>query len=117
MFSNSVENLGRRLNLGEGVVGSLLSAVGTALPETMIPIIAVLSHKPSGNGISTGAIIGAPFMLASLGFFVTGFSTFLYSTANKRSIKLTIDKNIFERDLSFFIVAYITMIVVSFTKK
>lgn len=116
MFSNSVENLGRRLNLGEGVVGSLLSAVGTALPETMIPIIAVLSHKPSGNGISTGAIIGAPFMLASLGFFVTGFSTFLYSTANKRSIKLTIDKNIFERDLSFFIVAYITMIVVSFTK-
>jgi len=116
MFSNSVENLGKRLNLGEGVVGSILSAVGTALPETMIPVIAVLSNKPSGTGISTGAIIGAPFMLSTLGFFVTGFSAIMYSTANRRTVKLDIDKNIFSRDLCFFIIAYITTVLVSFTK-
>ncbi|WP_017414290.1 sodium:calcium antiporter [Clostridium tunisiense] len=116
MFSNSVENLGERLNLGDGVVGSLLSAVGTALPETMIPIIAVLSNKPSGNGISTGAILGAPFMLSTLGFLVTGLAVFFYSFINKRTIKINADKEIFSRDFSFFIVAYLATILISITK-
>ena len=43
IFTNAVEILGGRLNLGDGAVGSVLAAVGTALPETMIPIIAVLA--------------------------------------------------------------------------
>ncbi|MEG0775075.1 sodium:calcium antiporter [Clostridium sp.] len=116
MFSNSVENLGKRLKLGDGVVGSVLSAVGTALPETMIPIIAILSHKPSSSGISTGAILGAPFMLSSLGFFVTGFAAIMYSLGRKRTLKLNLDKEIFMRDLSFFIIAYIATMIFSLTK-
>ena len=39
LFTNSIEWLGKELRVGDGVVGSLLSAVGTCLPETMIPII------------------------------------------------------------------------------
>ena len=40
-FTNAVEWLGKKLNLGEGAVGSVLAAVGTALPETVLPIIAM----------------------------------------------------------------------------
>lgn len=116
MFSNSVENLGKKLNLGDGVVGSVLSAVGTALPETMIPIIAVISNKPSGNGISTGAILGAPFMLSTLGFLVTGLAVFFYSSVNRRTISLHVDKGIFSRDFFFFIISYIATILISITK-
>jgi cation:H+ antiporter len=43
LFTNAVEILGDRLDLGQGVVGSVLAAVGTALPETMIPIVAVVA--------------------------------------------------------------------------
>ena len=43
LFTNAVEWAGRNLNLGEGPVGSLLAAVGTALPESLIPIVAVLA--------------------------------------------------------------------------
>jgi Ca2+/Na+ antiporter len=43
IFTNAVEILGGRLNLGDGAVGSVLAAVGTALLETMIPIVAVLA--------------------------------------------------------------------------
>jgi cation:H+ antiporter len=43
LFTNAVEILGDRLHLGQGVVGSVLAAVGTALPETMIPIVAVVA--------------------------------------------------------------------------
>ena len=34
-FTNAVEWLGKRLELAEGAVGSVLAAVGTALPETL----------------------------------------------------------------------------------
>ena len=35
-FTNAVEWLGQRMNLGAGAVGALLAAVGTALPESII---------------------------------------------------------------------------------
>jgi len=44
-FTNGIEWLGKKLRVGEGVVGSLLSAVGTCLPETMIPVIAILFFR------------------------------------------------------------------------
>jgi hypothetical protein len=36
LFVNGVEWLGKLFNLSEGAVGSVLAAVGTALPETII---------------------------------------------------------------------------------
>ena len=43
LFTNALEHLGERLGISEGVTGSLFAAVGTALPETTVPIIALLS--------------------------------------------------------------------------
>jgi cation:H+ antiporter len=50
LFTNAVEILGGRLKLGQGAVGSVLAAVGTALPETMIPVVAILAAVVSGEG-------------------------------------------------------------------
>lgn len=80
LFTNGVEWIGKRFKLSEGCVGSLLAAVGTALPETLIPIIAILFvGGESGHEIGTGAILGAPFMLATLALFVCGISVFLFA--------------------------------------
>src|SRR5262245_57653073 len=73
LFTNGIEWFGRKLGLAEGAVGSVLAAVGTALPETMIPIIAILFASGAHHDeIGVGAILGAPFMLATLAMFVTG---------------------------------------------
>jgi len=65
--------LGHLLGLGEGAVGSVLAAVGTALPETMIPLVAIVfGTGASSDAVGIGAILGAPFMLATLAMFVTG---------------------------------------------
>jgi cation:H+ antiporter len=48
LFTNAVEILGERLNLAQGAVGSVLAAVGTALPETMIPMVAVVASLLTG---------------------------------------------------------------------
>ena len=74
LFTNGIEWFGRKLELAEGAVGSVLAAVGTALPETMIPIIAIAfgGGGEATDAVGVGAILGAPFMLSTLAMFVTG---------------------------------------------
>ena len=55
LFTNGIEWFGRRFELGEGAVGSVLAAVGTALPETLIPIIAILFTHAAARRTSASA--------------------------------------------------------------
>src|SRR5437868_7680410 len=82
LFTNGIEWFGHKLNLAEGAVGSVLAAVGTALPETMIPLVAILTANgatDAAHHIGVGAILGAPFMLATLAMFVTGLGVMFWS--------------------------------------
>jgi cation:H+ antiporter len=107
LFCNGVEWFGRRLNLGEGAVGSVLAAVGTALPETIIPIIAIVwGSKEAGEEIGIGAILGAPFMLSTLAMFVCGISVVIFTLTKKRTRQIHFNKMIMGRDLLFFLCAY-----------
>jgi cation:H+ antiporter len=105
-FTNGVEWIGKRFNLSEGAVGSVLAAVGTALPETIVPLIAiVLIGGSAGEEIGVGAILGAPFMLATLALFVCGLSVLMF--AKRRATKtLHINGKLIRRDLKFFLLAY-----------
>src|SRR5215216_7849569 len=82
LFTNAVEILGERLDLGQGAVGSVLAAVGTALPETMIPVVAIVASLFTGSSaagdIGVGSILGAPFLLATLAMFVAGASALVF---------------------------------------
>src|SRR6202047_1481867 len=73
LFTNALEHLGERLKISEGVTGSLFAAVGTALPETMVPLLALAGGTPNesvNEEIGVGAILGAPLMLATLTTFL-----------------------------------------------
>ena len=112
LFCNGVEWFGRKLNLGEGAVGSVLAAVGTALPETVIPIIAIIfGSKESGKEIGIGAILGAPFMLSTLAMFVCGVSIIIFTMMKKRTRKIRFNKTIMGRDLLYFLCAYTVAVV------
>jgi cation:H+ antiporter len=105
LFTNGIEWLGHKLELSEGVVGSVLAAVGTALPETLIPIVAVF-HGHSYDDVGIGAIAGAPFMLSTLTMCVCGLAVWIFSKTGRREQELNVNRTILDRDLSFFIVAY-----------
>ncbi|MGH3092753.1 MAG: sodium:calcium antiporter, partial [Gaiellaceae bacterium] len=66
VFTNAVEWAGVRIGLGTGAVGSVLAAVATALPESLVPIIALLSGSRESEAVAIGAIVGAPFLLGTL---------------------------------------------------
>ena len=77
LFTNSVEWAGYRLRLGEGATGSLLAALGTALPETIVPVVALLSRAHDAESVAIGAVLGGPFLLFTLGFGITGIAVAL----------------------------------------
>jgi cation:H+ antiporter len=107
LFTNGVEWFGRRYDLGEGAVGSVLAAVGTALPETLIPIIAIIfTGGEAADDVGLGAILGAPFMLASLAMFVTGAAMIVFSLMGRRSRDVRLNEPVMRRDLSHFLIAY-----------
>lgn len=111
LFTNGVEWLGKRHGLSEGMVGSVLAAVGTALPETTIPIIAILFVRTArSEEIGIGAILGAPFMLSTAAMFVTGVAVLAYHRTGKRASHLKIDQVVVRRDLRFFLGMYVIAI-------
>src|SRR3712207_279730 len=108
LFTNAVELLGERLNLGQGAVGSVLAAVGTALPETMIPLVAVISIVFFGGGgvageIGIGAILGAPFLLATLAMFVVGIAIQSFQRRRDSDDDVVVDREAAVRDLIYFL--------------
>jgi len=107
LFTNALEHLGARLGISEGVTGSLFAAVGTALPETMVPLLALAAGTANARvnaEIGTGAILGAPLMLSTL-------STFLMAAAvlPRRGLlgRLRPERSGLVRDLNFFIAAFV----------
>jgi cation:H+ antiporter len=107
LFTNGIEWLGRRLGLGEGAVGSVLAAVGTALPETLIPVIAIAFSRGEGShAVGVGAILGAPFMLSTLAMFVTGLGVIVYRRRRATGTRLAVDTAVLAHDLRYFFVGY-----------
>jgi cation:H+ antiporter len=105
LFCNALEHLGEKLGISEGVTGSIFAAVGTALPETIIPILAVLSpHNGNTNAeIGIGAILGAPLMLSTLSLFVMAASILYQRGLTGR---IAPEPRGLQRDLKYFLFGY-----------
>lgn len=110
LFTNAVEWLGHRLDLGQSAVGSLLAAVGTALPESTIPIVAVLAGA-EGQEVAIGAIIGAPFMLATVAMVLVAVSAVVFRERRSTGAELDVDRSAVRRDLGFFFPSFALAIV------
>lgn len=106
VFTNALEHLGEKLGISEGVTGSIFAAVGTALPETMVPLLALLAgtqNVATNEEIGVGAILGAPLMLATLSISLMAISVW-----KRRGTQghLRPERTGLTRDLNFFIIAF-----------
>lgn len=106
LFTNGVEWLGKVLGMTEGATGSILAAIGTATPETLVPIVAILfTNSVEADDIGVGAILGAPFMLGTLVMLLIGATAYLLRVRRARTT-LRVDRAHASRDLAFFLVMY-----------
>lgn len=99
LFTNAVEWTGFTLHLGSGATGSLLAAIGTAMPETTVPIVALIGGAADAQKVATGAVLGAPLLLLTLGVAITGVAVAL----RRRQPHLRINVGQARRDLGVFV--------------
>lgn len=72
-FVNAVEWLGARLQVGSIAVGTILAAVGTALPESVVTLVAVVfGGSQATDDIAVGAALGGPLVVGTIAYGVTG---------------------------------------------
>jgi cation:H+ antiporter len=104
LFTNAVEWAGTRMDLGVGAVGALLAAVSTALPESIIPALAILRDEPRSDEVAIGAILGAPLMLATIAMALVGVTAIVYRGRREQGRRLDVHRETLRRDLTFFLV-------------
>ncbi|MGC8482944.1 MAG: sodium:calcium antiporter, partial [Thermodesulfobium sp.] len=111
LFTNAVEWLGKSLNFGHSVVGSVFSAVSTALPETIVPIIALITLPTftSREEIGIGAILGAPLMLSTLTFSLLAIPAIF----RKKDSNLNFKRESLLLDIKFFILNFSAALLIS----
>ncbi|MGH7146541.1 MAG: sodium:calcium antiporter [Nitrospiraceae bacterium] len=115
LFTNAIEWVGKRFNLSEGAVGGVLAAIGTTLPETSIPIIAIFFGTSRAEvEVGLGAILGAPFMLSTLVIPILAFLLVVYAGLGKRTAAFRLNYRDVNADLSFFVVAYSVALACAF---
>jgi len=106
IFVNALEHLGEKLGISEGVTGSIFAAVGTAMPETIVPLLAIFAgtqNQQLNEEIGVGAILGAPLMLSTLSMSLLAFAVLA-----KRGVhgEFRPEKTGLLRDLNFFLAAF-----------
>jgi len=107
LLTNSLEHLGDRLGLSTGITGSVFAAVATALPETLVPLVAIIGGgegKRINEEIGIGAILGAPLMLTTLTFLLVGLMA-MFRRGWRTAIEA--EPSGLHRDLRFFLFAFL----------
>src|SRR5258708_316109 len=104
-FVNGVEWVGQRLKITETATGTILAAFGTALPETVVPFVAVgFGTTDAERDIGVGAALGGPLALSTLAYGVVGL-TLMGSPRLKvrRKETLDVDYRRLSRDQAWFL--------------
>jgi cation:H+ antiporter len=108
-FVNGVEWVGQRLNMGQTATGTILAAFGTALPESVVTLVAVVfGTNAAEKDLGIGAALGGPLALSTLAYSVVGLTLLGSRTlAIRRKSRLDVDARRLSRDQSWFLGIFI----------
>lgn len=74
-FVNAIEWLGHRLSIGQTATGTILAAFGTALPESIVTLVATAFGKSDAEReLGVGAALGGPLALATIAYGIVGLA-------------------------------------------
>lgn len=115
LFVNAIEWVGKAFNISQNTVGTILAAFGTALPESVVTLIAVaFGANASQKDVGVGAALGGPLVLSTLAYAVVGISIIIFRNKRKLGSHLNIDGRKLGRDQLWFLCIFIFKVGLGF---
>ncbi len=106
-FVNGVEWIGHRFAMGQKATGTLLAAFGTALPESVVTLVAVaFGAGAAQKDIGVGAAMGGPLVLATIAYAVAGWALLTFRRP-LRGAAASADFAALSRDQAWFIALFV----------
>lgn len=107
-FVNGVEWAGLRLGIAEGAVGTILAAFGTALPESVVTFVAVVTpgNTAAQKQIGVGAALGGPLVLSTISYAVVGISFLAFRRRASQSLLGAREQRRLATDQAWFLVIF-----------
>ena len=105
-FVNGVEWVGRKLKVSQTATGTILAAFGTALPESVVTLVATaFGDGHASKEIGVGAALGGPLALSTIAYGVVGLALLLSARATGRQSNpvVHVDGRRLSRDQAWFL--------------
>jgi cation:H+ antiporter len=107
-FVNGVEWVGHRFGVSRTAVGTVLAAFGTALPESVVTLVAVVFGKtPAQRDIGVGAALGGPLALSTIAYAVVGLVFLLDRAQHRRKIAQEFSTARLSHDQAWFFAVFV----------
>jgi len=111
LFVNGVEWVGRKLAIGQKATGSILAAFGTALPESVVTLVAVaFGGSLAVKQLGVGAALGGPLALATVAYATVGIVLLLGRRELPRTPEICADFRVLARDQGWFLAIFVCKI-------
>jgi cation:H+ antiporter len=111
LFVNGVEWVGRKLAVGQKATGSVLAAFGTALPESVVTLVAVaFGGSLAVKELGVGAALGGPLALATIAYATVGIVLLLGRRELPRTPEICADFRMLARDQGWFLAIFVCKI-------
>ena len=106
-FVNGVEWVGRKLAVGEKATGTVLAAFGTALPESVVTLVAVaFGGTAAAKDLGVGAALGGPLALATIAYATVGIMLLLSRRHLADTPAMRADLRGLSRDQGWFLIIF-----------
>jgi cation:H+ antiporter len=107
-FVNGIEWVGERFGVSKTAVGTVLAAFGTALPESVVTLVAVVfGRTPAQRDLGVGAALGGPLVLATVAYAVVGLVFLLDRRHRGSRIAAEFSTRRLARDQGWFLVIFV----------
>jgi cation:H+ antiporter len=106
LFVNGVEWVGAKLAVGQKATGSILAAFGTALPESVVTLVAVLSGTDAGKDLGVGAALGGPLALSTVAYATVGITLLLVHQRLPKTAEIRSEFRNLSRDQGWFLMIF-----------
>ena len=107
-FVNGVEWVGHRFGVSRTAVGTVLAAFGTALPESVVTLVAVVFGKTEAQrDIGVGAALGGPLVLSTIAYAVVGLVFLLDRKHHQKKIAQEFSTTRLSHDQLWFLVVFV----------